>query len=277
MIFWEKRYLLKHILIFLNYFWNNVTKLRATCSNTSHKKKSPLWRNNDPWVLRLNLYLLVLASCQWESSMRRRAELQHYAPWGSIMPRGAASCPGGQHHEGGQHHAQGGNIMKGGSIMPRGATSWRGAASGPGGAAQGGSIMPGGQHHSQGGSIVPRRQHHAQGHTTIPKKSSMARGSIMPGVASHGQGEQHAQGEQHTRGSSIGMMSSITRLCITYLHEIEGNFVLWKTESQRAVVRDLLYTLTLARQTIDWFKRATYFPYFLHNEFGGFTASKLLD
>jgi hypothetical protein len=52
---------------------------------------------------------------------------------------------------------------------------------------------------------------------------------------------------------------------------------LWKTENQQAVVRDLLYILTLSRQTIDWLKRATNFPYFLHSEFGGFTARKLLD
>jgi hypothetical protein len=60
----------------------------------------------------------------------------------------------------------------------------------------------------------------------MPKKNSIARGSIMPGVASLPRGEQDAQGEQHARGSSIGMVNSITRLCITYLHEIEGNFVL---------------------------------------------------
>ncbi len=63
------------------------------------------------------------------------------------------------------------------------------------------------------------------------KKSSMARGSIMPGEATHAygeqhdRGEQHAQGEQHARGSSMRMVSSITGLCITYLNEIEGNFV----------------------------------------------------
>jgi hypothetical protein len=53
--------------------------------------------------------------------------------------------------------------------------------------------------------------------------------------------------------------------------------VLWKAENQRAVVRDLLYILTPTQLNIDWLKRATNFPYFLHNEFGGFTARKLLD
>ncbi len=54
-------------------------------------------------------------------------------------------------------------------------------------------------------------------------------------------------------------------------------WLLFKTENQWAKVQDLLYLLTLARQTIDWIKRATNFPYFLHIEFGGFTARKLLD
>jgi hypothetical protein len=47
--------------------------------------------------------------------------------------------------------------------------------------------------------------------------------------------------------------------------------------NQRAEAWVFIRILTPVKQTIDWIRRATNFPYFLHNEFGGFTARKLLD
>ncbi len=104
--FWEKNYLFKPILLFQKFFLHIVTKLRAICSNTLHKKK-PLCDE----IMTHGCFGCIFSLSGKPMSIMLRGAAS--CPGGSIMSRGAASFPGGQHHAQEVQNGQGGATCPG--------------------------------------------------------------------------------------------------------------------------------------------------------------------
>ncbi len=138
-----------------------MTKLRARCINTSHKKNLSVTKL---WSIGANLQFIFF----WLSSMPM-VELHDRGRGGSIMPRGN-NMHRGSNMPGGQHQTRG-------SSMPKRA-AFPGQAACPDKEQQAkGSSMPRASSMPRGGAACPGKEQHA------PRRSSwegsIARGSSM--------------------------------------------------------------------------------------------------